>query len=185
MSKSSRPAKRPRTNNDTVYHHLIPFNDDIDVVFSRDDLTRRVNDSIANAPAPRVPQPSTSKAWNAATSWVPQDDPEFALDADGGLYDEAVEGDIACKAVQVPKAPRQRSKVSKRPNVVWMETHRQNYLDEIMRWEGRGDFMHAVGCPDCASRKAATPGPPEYRSPSASPFSSYQGTGGYHFYQLT
>ncbi|KDR83151.1 hypothetical protein GALMADRAFT_134646 [Galerina marginata CBS 339.88] len=164
MSTSSRrPAKRPRTNNDNVYHHSIPFNDDIDVVFSRDNLTRRVNDSVANTPAERIPQTSTSKTWNAATSWAPQDDPEFALDADGGLYNEAVDGDIACEVVQVPTGPPKRSKVAKRPNVVWMETHRQHYLDEIMRWEGRGDFMHSVSCPDCASRKAATPGPAEYR----------------------
>ncbi|KDR72076.1 hypothetical protein GALMADRAFT_74300 [Galerina marginata CBS 339.88] len=113
MSTSSRrPAKRPRTNNDNVYHHSIPFNDDVDIVYSRDNLTRRVNDSVANTPAARIPQTTTNESWNAATSWAPQDDPEFALDADGGLYNDAVDGDIACEIVQMAKAPPKRSKVS-------------------------------------------------------------------------
>jgi len=46
---------------------------------------------------------------------------------------------------------------------VWKELHRQQYLEEIIRWEGRGDFRGAKQCSDCLARHSSTPGPSEYR----------------------
>ncbi|KAF9470372.1 hypothetical protein BDN70DRAFT_768072, partial [Pholiota conissans] len=40
--------------------------------------------------------------------------------------------------------------------------HRAEYLDENIRWEGRGDFKRE-GCPDCQSRKREPVGAAEYR----------------------
>ncbi|KAF8196485.1 hypothetical protein BJ912DRAFT_827131, partial [Pholiota molesta] len=40
--------------------------------------------------------------------------------------------------------------------------HRAEYLDEVIRWEGRGDFKVAE-CPDCQSRKRERIGLAEYR----------------------
>ncbi|KAF9470104.1 hypothetical protein BDN70DRAFT_821745, partial [Pholiota conissans] len=44
-----------------------------------------------------------------------------------------------------------------------MNLHRQTYVEEIVRWAGRGDFLNMKGCPDCAARGATAPGEPEYR----------------------
>lgn len=38
-----------------------------------------------------------------------------------------------------------------------MELHRQAYLEEQMRWEGRGDFAATKGCPDCKARRLDPP----------------------------
>uniref|UniRef100_A0A8H8CFY2 CxC2-like cysteine cluster KDZ transposase-associated domain-containing protein n=1 Tax=Psilocybe cubensis TaxID=181762 RepID=A0A8H8CFY2_PSICU len=56
-----------------------------------------------------------------------------------------------------------RSLVSKHPNVVWYTLHRQTYLDEIIRWSGRGDFRHLTSCPDCVAREEEIPGQAEHR----------------------
>ncbi|KAF9536717.1 hypothetical protein CPC08DRAFT_652023, partial [Agrocybe pediades] len=41
--------------------------------------------------------------------------------------------------------------------------HRQNYLDEMIRWEGRADFLTATQCPDCVAKGKPSPGVPQYR----------------------
>lgn len=51
----------------------------------------------------------------------------------------------------------------RRPHVVWKEKHRQTYLDEMMRWEGRGDFRGTASCPECVLRKKESQGAPVYR----------------------
>lgn len=54
-------------------------------------------------------------------------------------------------------------KFKKRPHVVWKQVHRQTYLEEMMRCEGRGDFLHSKECPDCKIRRIPVPELPEYR----------------------
>jgi hypothetical protein len=44
-----------------------------------------------------------------------------------------------------------------------MEQYRTIYLDEILRHEGRGDYIHQEICPDCFSLNEETPGGAEYR----------------------
>jgi hypothetical protein len=44
-----------------------------------------------------------------------------------------------------------------------MTDHRQTYLEEVIRWAGRADFLGAKECPDCVSREKTTPGLPQYR----------------------
>ncbi|KAF9536370.1 hypothetical protein CPC08DRAFT_652149 [Agrocybe pediades] len=44
-----------------------------------------------------------------------------------------------------------------------MKLHRQTYLEEMLRWEGRGDFQHSDRCPDCIARCSEAPGLPQYR----------------------
>lgn len=51
----------------------------------------------------------------------------------------------------------------RRPHVMWRDVHRQSYLEEMIRWAGRADFRGADGCPDCAVRRSAVVGQPEYR----------------------
>ena len=45
-------------------------------------------------PTARFTQPEADETWNAAPSWVPIDDPQYALDPDGEWYDELLEGNI-------------------------------------------------------------------------------------------
>lgn len=46
-----------------------------------------------------------------------------------------------------------------RPHCFWKNNSRQSYLDELLRWEGRGEFMHEDSCLDCIARghKAVKP----------------------------
>jgi len=46
---------------------------------------------------------------------------------------------------------------------VWMEVHREEYLLEMMRWSGRGDFRTAKQCSDCIARQAEVPGEPRFQ----------------------
>ncbi|KAF9521458.1 hypothetical protein CPB83DRAFT_778711, partial [Crepidotus variabilis] len=41
--------------------------------------------------------------------------------------------------------------------------HRTSYLDELIRGDGRADFMRATQCGDCIARKSDAPGVGEYR----------------------
>jgi hypothetical protein len=50
-----------------------------------------------------------------------------------------------------------------RPHVIWKELHRQDYLDEVLRWAGRADFRTAKSCADCLARSVENPGPALYR----------------------
>lgn len=55
--------------------------------------TREDPRTIRSIPVERVPQPDTD-SWEGMSSWSPPDDPMFALDPDGGWYDEAVESHV-------------------------------------------------------------------------------------------
>ncbi|PPQ76849.1 hypothetical protein CVT24_010586 [Panaeolus cyanescens] len=92
--------------------------------------------------------------WTSKSKWEPADSKDFALDEDDGWYDEAVAGDFLDFGIadtHIPKKPR--SKLSKRPHVVWKEKYRSSYLDELCRHSGRGDFRSIDKCRDCGSKK--------------------------------
>jgi hypothetical protein len=67
------------------------------------------------APTPRF-EKLTSDLWQDASSWVPEDDPEYALDPDGGWYDEVVDMPIMQDEPRIgsemPGKKRKKSKVS-------------------------------------------------------------------------
>jgi len=46
-----------------------------------------------------------------------------------------------------------------------MEKYRDAYLDELIRWDGRGDLSSdgLAECPDCVSYKSETPGHADHR----------------------
>ena len=180
-----RPSKRARVGG--VVRDSIPLLDDYSTVHAREGRLVRVGNEFHTAPAERVPQRESDHTWSNAASWLPHDDPQYALDPDGDWYDEAVGGDVITQddvgGQDLPptaaKKKRVRSKVSvskkhsnivigpnflqQRPHVVWKDVHRQTYLEEIIRWAGRADFRPAQQCPDCVARGTAVPGPPEYR----------------------
>lgn len=53
--------------------------------------------------------------------------------------------------------------LQKRPHVVWKEKHCKTYLDEMIWWEGWGDFWTSAACPDCTSLGNNIQGAPVYR----------------------
>lgn len=122
--------------------------------------------------------------WTIGSAWAPEDDPELDLDSDDGWYDEAMEADIGDlmdgniqQESAKPKARRSQASVSgcitsvyygsyyvqARPHLFWKTQARQSYLEELIRWEGRGDYMRDSSCPDCVSRGREPPSAPEFR----------------------
>ncbi|PPQ82566.1 hypothetical protein CVT24_004822 [Panaeolus cyanescens] len=118
--------------------------------------------------------------WKGTERWEPADSVDFALDPDGEWYNETVRGDVmggsletnemstgdnggekreAGETKETQKAgdaasqtKKARSKLSKRPHVVWKDLYRSIYLDEICRAEGRGDFRAINLCRDCKQK---------------------------------
>lgn len=179
----SRPAKRPRISYGGAYYDTVPLADgeSVSTVHVSEGRLRKVGNKYQTVPFERVPQ-VLPDAWEEVEEWGPIDDPDYALDPDGKKYDELVEADVMAEQPTAKKKKPKKSKVSvgptlsfssrgmltlaltqRRPHVVWMENSRQEYLDEILRWAGRGDFRNSRDCPDCLSRKVQPPGPARYR----------------------
>ncbi|PPQ99597.1 hypothetical protein CVT26_009183 [Gymnopilus dilepis] len=169
---SSRPKKRVRVNQEGgVSQNLISLHDDdYSAIHYREGRLINYGTSIGVAPPARTLHAS-ARTWESVLAWGPEDDQNFALDPDGQWYDEAVEKDVMDEGTQQAKdlpeskkkKKRKRSRVSKRPHIVWKELHRSSYLDEISRLSGRADFRTASKCPDCVSRNVSLAGPPVYR----------------------
>ncbi|PPQ82216.1 hypothetical protein CVT26_009177 [Gymnopilus dilepis] len=163
MSRS-RPRKRPRQDKSTFDHDTISYDDDYDQISHREGRLRRVGNSSLTAILPRDVVQNVMTSWTILSFWNPPDDHEYALDPDGSLYSTVLEADIMRDEEPAAKpTKKKRSKVSKRPHLVWMELHRQTYLDEMLRWAGRGDATSNVDCPDCVERSIEPCGRAEYR----------------------
>ncbi|PPQ93609.1 hypothetical protein CVT25_001013 [Psilocybe cyanescens] len=132
MTSKSNPSKRRRTGtkrtlHSHAYHNLLPVFADYDTIYSSEGATRTIGGTKHAAHV------KAAGVWEQVTSWAPPDDNNYALDPDGQWFDEAVEAEV----MQEPEPPpvvkkKKRSKVSKRPNVVWKEIHHQTYLEEIL-----------------------------------------------------
>ncbi|PPR02990.1 hypothetical protein CVT24_012178 [Panaeolus cyanescens] len=113
--------------------------------------------------------------WRNATSWAPADSSNFALDVNGSDYDQALYASVMDETWTTQKdtpkdttegttnKKRKRSERSQRPTVIWTEKYRSEYLDELMRLEGRGEFNRMARCGDCVGRRNGVPGPALYR----------------------
>jgi len=183
----NRPSKRARVGGS--FHDPIPFADDFSIVHAREGRLVRVGNERLAVPVEHEPQHETDRAWNSAPTWLPADDPQYALDPDGEWYDEVVDRDIMAQddnlgfaedsrpTAKKKKHVRSKASVSiahfdgdigphfhqRRPHVMWRDVHRQSYLEEMIRWAGRADFRGADRCPDCAVRRSTVVGQPEYR----------------------
>ncbi|KAL0565320.1 hypothetical protein V5O48_016705 [Marasmius crinis-equi] len=123
---------------------------DFETVHSRTETLSKVKGQIVKTK--RSPMKGRTP-WERKQPWDPKnDDPSFALDDDGALYDEELARDPfdLPMAIQV-LGKKKRSRRSRRPHNVWMEKYRSSYLDELLRAEGRGDFTFDV-CVDCEAR---------------------------------
>ncbi|KAJ3503439.1 hypothetical protein NLJ89_g8431 [Agrocybe chaxingu] len=170
---ASRPATRYRKHREGgSYRNTIPLaHDDYLDVHAGEGRLLNFGGKLGAAPLEREAQKSDVN-WKAASSWAPLDDSELALDPDNVRYNAAVDGPImeepqsnvkgSKKSKRKKRAKHPRSKISKRPHVVWKERYRTVYLEELCRFSGRGDFR-AAACPDCTSRRSDVVGAAEYR----------------------
>ncbi|PPQ76891.1 hypothetical protein CVT26_000661 [Gymnopilus dilepis] len=160
---NGRPKKRQRLPN-TSYHDSVPLDDAFDHIHAREGRLRRVGDSVRTAPLPRTTL-IADVTWNGLSSWTPPDDANYALDSTPDVYNEMLEANVMDQEPPTVDKPakKKRSQVSKRPHVTWMEQHRETYLDEMLRWEGRADASSQKECPDCILRSTNPRGAAEYR----------------------
>lgn len=176
-------AKRQRSSLGGSYHDRVPLDSDLEVVHSREaHLTAQRGYAVET---PRSPQRGRT-TWAIGDTWAPIDDREIGLDPNGEWHDE----EFARDGIGAPPEPNdspvplrkaKKTRVSvcrtplsqlnmlrylhsqRRPHVIWKELHRESYLNEMLRWEGRGDFRTQADCPDCTTRAKDAPGDAEYR----------------------
>ena len=140
-------------------------------------------------------QPSTGRRYQSERALVPDvpglppDDESIGLDPDQSANDNAVESIIVVaeepsaqpdkkgtkkqKSLASVSSQRENSNcrhpltinLQQRPMVLWKEGFRDLYLDELIRWEGRGDSWRSGGaqCTDCIARKALIPAEGKFR----------------------
>ncbi|PPQ81057.1 hypothetical protein CVT25_014571 [Psilocybe cyanescens] len=147
-----------------AYHDPVPVFNDFDIIHHSEGSICNIGGSAQPTRIHLSPE-RIAGAWEQVTFWSPPDDKNFALEPDEGWYNETLEAEVM-EDLQPPptaKPKKKKSMVARRPHVVWKTTYRQEYLDEILRWVGRGDFHQANHCPNCISRSIETPGCAEYR----------------------
>ena len=67
--------------------------DNFSLIHAREGKLICVRNDLLTAPAKCSPQHKADhQTWNSAASWLPVDNPQFALDPNGEWYDEAVYG---------------------------------------------------------------------------------------------
>ena len=113
----ARPRKRPRQDRSSVYRDSIPFDEDYEIVQSREGRLRRVGErGLLTAVLPRDSFTGTlSSAWTMLASWAPPDDNEYALDPDENLYTRLLDSNVMEEQSASPKpTKKKRSKVSVR-----------------------------------------------------------------------
>lgn len=169
---ASEPKRRRTTQ--SHQHHRAPIEEEFDTVRWREE-THNSRKRVVTA---------TNDTWSNTNSWLPEDNTEFGLDEESAWLDEDGDGNVFIE-IQPPLpasgGKNKRSVVSvsasfrlrslyltlsqTRPHLVWAQNYRDTYLDELLRWDGRGDF-HSDGlasCPDCISYKVDTPGKADHR----------------------
>ncbi|KAH9478965.1 hypothetical protein JR316_0009428 [Psilocybe cubensis] len=140
-------VKNKRRRVGSYYHDIIPSADGFELIQASEVAVRNVGGAERATRRVDVSPVRAARSWDQITDWSPPDDDEFALNPTGELHDTEVEADIV---TEDPLPKRTRSAVS-------------CYLEEILRWAGRGDFWHTTECPDCKIRSAHPPRPAEYR----------------------
>jgi hypothetical protein len=100
------------------FHDSIPFRDDFSIVHAREGKLVRVSNDVRTAPMERLRQSDVDHAWNSASSLLPIDDPEYALEPDGEWYDEALGADVMDLPISVETpTPTAQKKKPTRSNV--------------------------------------------------------------------
>ena len=88
----NRPSKQVRVGGS--FCDAIPFADNFSIVHARKGKLVHVGNECLAVPMEHEPHHETDHAWNSALTWLPADDPQYALDPDGEWYDEVIGCDI-------------------------------------------------------------------------------------------
>ncbi|KAI0689311.1 hypothetical protein C8T65DRAFT_700284 [Cerioporus squamosus] len=109
-----------------------------------------------------VPLPASPRSKRARLSPFPSDAPSLGKDTtEGGDPDENDLNYLWHRIEQLglEDTPAARARTAgDRPLLTWLRYDVQNYLDELMRQEGRGDFT-APTCPRCSQSLASSEAP--------------------------
>ncbi|KAF8222793.1 hypothetical protein L208DRAFT_1320518 [Tricholoma matsutake] len=137
------------------HHNWVDLSDDFKVVHTRE--VRVVKNGRLPHETPCSPQKGHT-TWTTCVSWAPEDNPEFALNPDGNWYDVELNAPITDTtafqdAPSAGKIKKKKTMCSKRPHAFWKENYHSLYLDEMLRWEGRGDLHRETKCCDCMGWK--------------------------------
>jgi hypothetical protein len=106
----NRPAKRQRVGVGGADHDPVPFADDFSAVHAREARVVRIGRESLSVPTERLIQREADETWHSALSWLPIDDPQYALDPDGEWYDEVLEGGVMDSFDDHSKAPAAKGK---------------------------------------------------------------------------
>ena len=91
MAHGSKPSSKCQCVGG-AYHDPIPFTDDFSLIHAWEGKLLHIRNELLTAPAERSQH--NNQTWDSASSWLPADDPQFALDPDGGWYDEVVDSGV-------------------------------------------------------------------------------------------
>jgi len=97
-----------RRESSSVYRESVPYDDGYGTVFEREASVRRSRSSWITSVVSRT----QTDTWSTATTWGPPDDDHFALDANGELYDTAVDANIMDEGSIGGEPVTKKSKVS-------------------------------------------------------------------------
>ncbi|KAE9390992.1 hypothetical protein BT96DRAFT_832651, partial [Gymnopus androsaceus JB14] len=111
---------------------------------------------------PLSPQKHRTTTWTRRQVWEPEDQNDVGLDVTSEEFDQAVDMDLIVDELPQPLSLQSQEKKPKkllralRPHQYWCGNCQDLYLDELLRWEGRGDSIGQSMCPDCRSRNRDT-----------------------------
>ncbi|KAK7041916.1 hypothetical protein VNI00_008897 [Paramarasmius palmivorus] len=143
-----------RRNTGRVYRDRVQDDFDIDIIPAREE---KVQGDGRRVVVDYSPGKGRSQ-WNRASEWEDDQWQDFALDSSNDLYDAVLHGEIFeevasgatnAQASNQGKKRKRKTMRAKRPNVYWKTHCRDNFLAELLRAKGRGDFQAQNECPDC------------------------------------
>lgn len=118
---------------DVSYHDPISLGNAYSTIHTCEgSMTQRAGNDIHTSLPNRSTQQLAS-SWLQTVSWAPIDDPTFALDPDGRIYEDIVEGDVMDEELaQVPavegvRTKKKRSRVSVSPFYIYSRRGRSEF----------------------------------------------------------
>ena len=90
----NRPAKRQHVRVGGADHDPVPFTDEFSAVHAHKARVICIGRESLSVPTEQLIQCEDDETWHSAPSWLPIDDPQYALDPYGEWYDEVLEGGV-------------------------------------------------------------------------------------------
>ena len=90
----NQPAKCQRVRVGRADHDPIPFTNEFSAVHACEARVICIGRELLSVPTKQLIQCEDDEMWHSALSWLPINDPQYALDPDGEWYDEVLEGRV-------------------------------------------------------------------------------------------